>query len=101
MKPRTVMTTDEMNDLLHSAGFSPDDDPELLGRLQIFTLLITQHRTQQLMAMFEESAKAELRDCADHCRSEGHGVAADMLLARADALLVNADAMLIKHLRMR
>lgn len=101
MKANTVMMTDEMRGMLQSAGFSSNDDTELQGRLKIFAMLLVQYRTEQLMTMFEELAKAELQDCADQCRNAGHNAAADMLVARGKAFVVNADQMMIKHLQLR
>ena len=101
MKARTVMMTDEMKGLLLAAGFSPGDDPELQRRLQIFALLVMQHRTEQLMAMFQAFGQSELRACAHACHSAGHVAAAELLLAHADAWVVTADALSLQQLRQR
>jgi len=86
-------------DLLKQAGFSANDDPELLRKLEVLAFLIEKHRTEQLMTMFEAFVKSELRTCAMLCRHAGHNGADALLQARADDFSLSADEVMACHLR--
>lgn len=80
-------------DLAHAAGF--DADAQLAGKLQVFALLVQQQRTRELMAMFQQYMRQDIRACAETCRAVGQVTAANWLQAHADSLVLDWDEMTV------
>ena len=91
------MTRDAILRIAQTAGLAMGDQ-ELRSKLTLFALLIEQERSSQLIAMFQEFAQSELRNCAQACRSAGHNAAADMLLAHAKTLVVSPNRLTLHQL---
>ena len=67
--------------------------------LGAFAILITQKRTHELLAMFNDYVKNELHTCAHFCRKLDQDKAADSMTAHANQFAVSADDLMTQHLR--
>lgn len=83
-----------------AAGFDVEKDAELERKLKIFSVLIEQQKTSQLIALFNQHMQAELSACAQACRDAGHAQAADLLITRSSAMVITADALTVSALKM-
>lgn len=50
--------------IAQAAGFDVDSDAELESKLKIFSALVEQQRSGQLIALFNQYIQAELAACA-------------------------------------